>query len=87
MDAKDATPCNFPSSYNPLRIGEPQKMGMAYYSYLVLKKGSRSSEDASIEWPRVVRPTLVRSGHSICRMCTNRGKLEEKIISKGKHTK
>lgn len=47
----------------------------------VLGKASENDE----RWPRIVRPTLVRSKHAICRMCTANGKLEEVIFTKSKH--
>lgn len=87
MNPKDKTPCNFLSKHQPLRIGEPRSTDISLYSYLVLKKGERNSEDSSIEWPRVVRPILVKSKHVICRTCTHRGELEEFIVTKGKNTK
>jgi ribosomal protein RSM22 (predicted rRNA methylase) len=43
--------------------------------------------DTDIQWPRVVRPVLVRSGHTICRLCTQEGKLEEIIITRAKYSK
>lgn len=87
MDSADNTPCNFQSAYYPLRVGEPQNIDMTTYSYLILKRGLRTDEDASIEWPRLVRPTLVRSRHTICRMCTHQGKLEEVVVTASKHSK
>lgn len=53
------------------------------YSYVVLKKGMNDESDTT--WPRIVRPTLVRSKHTICRMCTKNGKLEEVIFTQAKH--
>lgn len=87
MDAEDKTPCNFFSRFNPLRVGDPLNTDTTKYSYLVLKKGLRSSEDASIDWPRFVRATQVRSRHTICHMCTHRGKLERHIVTPTKHSK
>lgn len=82
----DGTPCNFIVSYRPLRIGDYKNEDSILYSYAVFKKGSRS-DDKTIDWPRLVRPTQVRSGHTRCHMCTHRGKLEEVIITKSKHSK
>lgn len=53
------------------------------YSYLVLKKGPRKEK----EWPRIVREVLVRPKHSICRMCTSNGQLQEVIFTASKHGK
>lgn len=55
------------------------------YSYVVLKKGPRDPSDP--QWPRLVRETLVRSKHSICRMCTKDGNLQEVIFTSSKHGK
>lgn len=43
-----------------------------------------SSEE---RWPRLVQPTLVRSKHTICRMCTAKGNLQEIIFTQSKHGK
>lgn len=50
-----------------------------------MKKGKRDSlED---EWPRLVRETMVKSKHSICKMCTANGNLTEVIFTASKHGK
>lgn len=81
----DGTPCNFEVTYFSLPIGQKSERRKELYSYVVLKKGTRSSEDA--QWPRIVRPTLVRSKHTICRICSARGKLDEIIFTSKKHGK
>lgn len=84
--AQDGTPCNFITSYMPLpldgRVEKVQQKEM--YSYVVLKKGPNTDND---KWPRIVRPTLHRTQHVICRMCTKNGQLEEVIFTKAKHGK
>lgn len=92
--ANDGTPCNFLSAYTPLPFGGSTAADIKYelYSYAVIKKksGTAASEqmdDETREWPRLVRPTLVRARHSICRMCTNKGKLEEIIFTQSQHGK
>lgn len=86
-DLSDRTPCNFELSYAPLRLnGESSgDRKTSFYSYAILKKGV--IEDASRPWPRIVRPTLVRSKHSICRLCTEGGNLQEVIFTASKHGK
>ncbi|XP_055917563.1 methyltransferase-like protein 17, mitochondrial [Eupeodes corollae] len=81
----DNTPCNFNASYEPLGLGENISGNVTKrFSYVVLKKGSRkNARDSS--WPRLVRPTLVRSKHSVCRMCTSKGTLLEIVFTKSKH--
>lgn len=53
------------------------------FSYIFL--GARDPNDS--QWPRLVRETLIRPRHAICRMCTHRGKLEEMIFTAAKHGK
>ncbi|ALC40217.1 CG13126 [Drosophila busckii] len=86
-DLADRTPCNFPITYAPLRISSDVKSDRAssLYSYVILKKGATA--DATRPWPRIVRPTLVRSKHSICRTCTAAGNLQEVIFTAAKHGK
>ncbi|KAH8395158.1 hypothetical protein KR222_001989 [Zaprionus bogoriensis] len=86
-DLADRTPCNFEIAYAPLRLTGDSAGGRKnfLYSYAILKKGAQT--DASQQWPRIVRPTLVRSKHSICRMCTQTGNLQEVIFTAAKHGK
>ncbi|XP_030377005.1 methyltransferase-like protein 17, mitochondrial [Scaptodrosophila lebanonensis] len=81
----DRTPCNFPISFVPLRLASNSTADRqtALYSYVILKKGELT--DATQPWPRIVRPTLVRSKHSICRLCTQGGNLQEVIFTAAKH--
>ncbi|XP_057381358.1 methyltransferase-like protein 17, mitochondrial [Daphnia carinata] len=79
----DSTPCNFEAKYESLM--KKQQVLKERFSYVVLKKGPRSETDS--RWPRVVRPVLTRSGHTICRLCTNEGKLEEIVVTRSKHSK
>lgn len=67
-------------------IQEPCRRRVERYSYVVLEKGERDSEK-DLQWPRVVRPNLVKSRHSICRVCTKNGKLNEVIFTAAKHGK
>ncbi|KAF5270858.1 hypothetical protein FQA39_LY08303 [Lamprigera yunnana] len=81
----DVTPCNFHVSYMSLPIGQSSDSHKERYSYVVLKKGIRNESDP--QWPRIVRPPLVRSKHTICRLCTKQGKLSEIIFTTSKHGK
>ncbi|XP_063221361.1 methyltransferase-like protein 17, mitochondrial isoform X2 [Bacillus rossius redtenbacheri] len=76
-------PCNFEVSYETLPFGQRPKILQERYSYVVMSKGQRPSEDP--QWPRLVSPTLVRHKHSICRMCTANGELREIIFTASKH--
>lgn len=68
----------------PLHLGGVKNNSLTTrYSYVVLKKGKIS--DATRKWPRLVRPTLLRSKHIICRMCTEDAKLQEVIFTHSKH--
>ncbi|XP_031627853.1 methyltransferase-like protein 17, mitochondrial [Contarinia nasturtii] len=82
----DGTPCNFSARYRSLDIGQRPKDEIIRYSYVVFKKGSRD-DDPTMNWPRLVRPTQVRTRHTRCKLCTHRGKLEELVVTKGKHSK
>ncbi|XP_050320898.1 methyltransferase-like protein 17, mitochondrial [Bactrocera neohumeralis] len=80
----DRTPCNFEVGYVPLHLGDVKNdRQTARYSYVVFKKGKIS--DPTRKWPRLVRPTLLRSKHIICRMCTEDAKLQEVIFTHSKH--
>lgn len=88
--ANDGTPCNFLSPYTPLPFSNSTIQKYELYSYVVLEKRPRdvaAESDSTQQWPRLVRPTLVRSKHSICRMCTNKGKLEEIVFTQAQHGK
>ncbi|EAT44846.1 AAEL003822-PA [Aedes aegypti] len=84
MKLDDGTPCNFEVTYNPLPLGKSSEASKFLYSYVVFKKGTPTAQSRH---PRLVRPTLVRSKHSICRMCTDGGKLQEIIFTASKHGK
>lgn len=81
----DGTPCNFEVRYYSLPFSGPTQINSHTYSYLVIKKGE--SNDTTDKWPRIVRPTLVKSKHTICRMCTKDGNLEEVIFTQKQHGK
>lgn len=77
--------CNFEVPYYSLQIGSVAQSRREKYSYVVFKKALRDKNN--ITWPRLVEKPLVRSRHVICRMCTNRGKLDEVIFTPSKHGK
>ncbi|XP_044730622.1 methyltransferase-like protein 17, mitochondrial [Chrysoperla carnea] len=81
----DNTPCNFEVSYRTLPLLGSSEYHRERYSYVVLQKSPRNENDVS--WPRIVRPTLVKSKHTICRLCTSKGTLEEVIFTASKHGK
>ncbi|ENN79731.1 methyltransferase-like protein 17, mitochondrial [Dendroctonus ponderosae] len=82
--SKDGKPCNFKVRYNCMPIGKKVEMKHELYSYVVLKKGDHSND---LNWPRVVKPILVRTKHSVCRICTANGKLREVIFTAKRHGK
>lgn len=99
-NAGDRTPCNFLAAYKPLPYGISGGAATAAaevryepYSYVVLEKRSSAAavepgaEDVTAAWPRLVRPTLVRSKHSVCRMCTANGRLAEIVFTQSRHGK
>lgn len=77
------TPCNFLMKYESLGYHSKSEVLADLYTYVILRKGDRPNDDP--QWPRIVRAPIVRSGHTICRMCTAQGELKEIIFSKGKH--
>ena len=80
----DSIPCNFDFRYRNFPLEKINKsirdnVNEGRYSYLVFRKGVKTED---CEWPRVVEPVKsCNHGHSICRMCTPRGTLEELLIS------
>ncbi|XP_069698787.1 ribosome assembly protein METTL17, mitochondrial isoform X2 [Periplaneta americana] len=83
--ASDTTPCNFEVPYIPLPFEGTSDMGKERFSYVVLKKGARAADDK--QWPRIVRPPLIRKKHTVCRMCVAGGKLQEIVFTASKHGK
>lgn len=77
------TPCNFLMKYESLPFPSKADNHADIFSYVILKKGDRPADDP--QWPRVVRAPIVRSGHTVCRLCTAQGELKEIIFSKGKY--
>ncbi|KAJ7374597.1 Methyltransferase-like protein 17, mitochondrial [Desmophyllum pertusum] len=54
----------------------------ARFSYIVLRKGARDSEEKP--WPRVLEPLRLRRRHVICKLCCSSGDLKHKIFTKKK---
>lgn len=77
------TPCNFLMQYESLPLVKKPQVYPDLFTYVILRKGERPADDP--QWPRLVRPPLVRSGHTICRLCTAQGELKEVIFTKSKH--
>ncbi|XP_058793380.1 methyltransferase-like protein 17, mitochondrial [Phymastichus coffea] len=82
--AENNTPCNFLSQYKSLSLFGPPKATNELYSYVVLKKGTRTEND---NWYRIVRPTIARSRHARCQLCTADGKLQEVVFTAAKYGK
>lgn len=83
----DGTPCNFVVNYQTTGLASSITTKKELYSYVVIKKGRRTESSPDQNWPRLVRPVLVRKKHSVCRLCTANGKLEEVVFSASKHGK
>uniref|UniRef100_A0A1B0DEZ6 Integrase catalytic domain-containing protein n=1 Tax=Phlebotomus papatasi TaxID=29031 RepID=A0A1B0DEZ6_PHLPP len=83
----DGTPCNFTVKYENLSAFHKNRIQNEIFSYVVLRKKPRDLSRSEDSWPRIVRPVLVRAKHSICRMCTKEGKLQEVIFTSAKHGK
>lgn len=81
-----STPCNFTTTFSPLRhLATNSKTKQERFSFVILKRGKRD-EDVGV-WPRIVRDVQPRHKHVICRMCTASGRLEEVIFTAAKHGK
>ncbi|XP_053679662.1 methyltransferase-like protein 17, mitochondrial [Anopheles nili] len=79
----DGTPCNFEATYTrnfPVSDGQPY--GSIHYSYLVYRKNPTDSMQG---YPRLVRPTAVRSKHCVCHVCSADGKLRDVTFTTSKH--
>lgn len=83
--ASNKTKCCFPVKYKHLPFFHDKQISDELYSYVVLKKGERNQNLPN--WPRLVEPTLIRSQHTICRMCCSDGNLNEIIFTGKKHGK
>ncbi|CAH1642006.1 unnamed protein product [Spodoptera littoralis] len=77
------TPCNFLMKYESLPYAGKAEVFADLFSYVILKKGVRPPDDP--QWPRIVRAPIVRSKHTICKLCTAQGELKEVIFSKAKY--
>ncbi|RZF47117.1 hypothetical protein LSTR_LSTR005195 [Laodelphax striatellus] len=85
--APDQSPCNLEVAYYTLPFGlRGERILKEKFSYVILKKGARPSDDHNM-WPRIVSPNLKVSRQSICRLCTSEGKLQEVIFTKAKSGK
>ncbi|XP_013147995.1 PREDICTED: methyltransferase-like protein 17, mitochondrial [Papilio polytes] len=76
------TPCNFLMKYETLKFPSKVEIQADLFTYVILRKGVRPTDDS--QWPRIVRAPIVRSRHTVCRLCTAQGELKEIIFSKGK---
>lgn len=77
------TPCNYIMKYESLPYPSKIEISAELFCYVILRKGKRPGDDP--QWPRVVRAPIVRSGHTICRLCTSKGELKEVIFAKSKY--
>lgn len=80
-------PCNFEVKYIPISMGTPQPPATHFFTYLIIKKGKRETEGVSIDWPRLIGTPMIRSRHTICRLCTHNGEIEDVAFTKKKHSK
>jgi ribosomal protein RSM22 (predicted rRNA methylase) len=84
LQSQDGTPCNFEVRYPPF-LTKSNHYFKERFCYVIIGKGIRP--DTIPAWPRIVRPTLVRRKHTICRLCTPAGKLQEIIFTPAKSGK
>ncbi|XP_006821201.1 ribosome assembly protein METTL17, mitochondrial-like, partial [Saccoglossus kowalevskii] len=80
------TPCNYLQEYHPLKLSQmPKQVQKENFSYVVLRKGQRSK--GCNEWPRLIRPVLVKSKHIHCHMCCHDGRIHHTVLTASKHGK
>jgi len=82
----DTVPCNFDVKYKNFQLATlaheaREAVNLDKFSYLVLKKGA-VYQSSSCKYPRLLEQPIVKSNNAICRMCTNRGMLEEVLVRK-----
>lgn len=75
-----AYPCSFPVKYPTFGTYHVER---CTYSYVVLSKVRPTIDPVS----RVIENVLTRHKHVVCRMCTSKGQVEEKVFTKKKHDK
>ncbi|XP_058059774.1 methyltransferase-like protein 17, mitochondrial [Anopheles bellator] len=79
----DGTPCNFEATYKHSFVPPSGKQfGTIRYSYLVY---TRNPPNSAQRFPRLVRPTAVRSKHCVCHTCSADGALRDATFTKSKH--
>lgn len=80
----DTIPCSFDIRYRNFCLDKINKtvrenVEDGRFSYIVFRKGEGASDN---QWPRVVEPIKsIPVDHHVCRLCTNRGTLEEILLS------
>lgn len=74
-------PCSFPVKFSSMFNNSD--VSRATYSYVILSKVRPKAEPAA----RVIEQILPRTKHVVCRLCTSKGQVVEKIFTKRKHDK
>ena len=80
----DTIPCSFDVRYRNFPLDKVVKSNRedileGRFSYVVFRKGEIAKDS---HWPRVVEPIKsINQTHSLCRVCTNRGTLEEILLT------
>ena len=80
----DTIPCSFDVRYRNFCLDKINKavrenVEDGRFSYIVFRKGEGVCDN---QWPRVVEPIKsIPVDHHVCRLCTNRGTLEEILLS------
>ncbi|KAI5735195.1 hypothetical protein M8J77_015358 [Diaphorina citri] len=79
-----ANHCTFSVKYENMRFKRGERIILPEnFSYVILRRGER--RDPLTSWPRVVRPVLQKSKHSVCKLCTNEGSLAQLVFTNRKH--
>ncbi|CAG7676537.1 unnamed protein product [Allacma fusca] len=77
---EDIHACKFSVDYRSMIPFDKQIFKQELFSYVVLKKGTRSPKEP--DWPRLLEEPIVRKRHIICRLCLPSGNLKETVVTK-----
>uniref|UniRef100_A0A8D8TJL3 Methyltransferase-like protein 17, mitochondrial n=2 Tax=Cacopsylla melanoneura TaxID=428564 RepID=A0A8D8TJL3_9HEMI len=75
--------CNFDVKYENLTYSRGARdIRTETFCYVILRRGERK---VTPPWPRIVHPVLVRTKHSVCKLCTPEGNIEQINFTNKKH--
>ncbi|KAL1456876.1 hypothetical protein WDU94_001566 [Cyamophila willieti] len=67
--------CNFGVKYENITYSRGERdIREETFCYVILRRGERK---VTPPWPRIVRPVLVRTKHTVCKLCTPEGNIAQ----------